>query len=151
MYTQSWNGKRTLFVRSYHRVFRLDGLDMQVVLHASWGAVVWYLVLPLDSLSVTRLVLAVLPGRRWPRRKVAALFLGDVGLRAVDRLHVLPERAGICVALRTTGDLAYVGFLQRNIRYWLKLCCRSYLIFLKYCTENCVSLNLCLLKETLAA
>lgn len=85
---------------------------MQVVLHASGRAVVRYLVVPLDSVSVPRLVLAVLLRRRRPRRQVAALFLGDVGLRAVHRLHVLPERAGVCVALRAAGDLTYIGFLQ---------------------------------------
>lgn len=107
--------------RSYHRAFSLDGFDVHVVLHASGGAAVWYLVLP--SLSDPRLVLAVLPGRRRPRRQVAALFLGDVGLRAVDRLHVLPERAGICVALGTTRDLTDVGFLhiQRKTQMVIKV------------------------------
>lgn len=84
---------------------------MEVLLRAS-GAAVRYLVVPLDSISAARLVLAVLLRRRRPRRQVAALFLGDVGLWAVDRLHVLPERAGICVALRAAGNLTYVGFLQ---------------------------------------
>lgn len=87
---------------------------MQVVLHASGGAVaVGHLVLPLDSLSVPRLVLAVLSRRPW--RQVGTLLLGDVGLRAMDRLHVLPERAGVRVALRTAGDLTYVGFLRRDM------------------------------------
>lgn len=89
---------------------------MEVLLCAS-GAAVQYLVIPLDSLSAARLVLAVLLRRRRPRRQVAALFLGDVGLWAVDRLHVLPERAGIRVALRAAGNLTYVGFLQVERKY----------------------------------
>lgn len=117
---------------SYHRIFRLDGFDMQVVLHASGRAVVWYLVIPLDSVSVPRLVLAVLLRRRRPRRQVAALLLGDVGLRAVHRLDMLSERAGVCVALRAAGDLTYVGFLQiqKIYRYQLKSDIYIYIIYI---------------------
>lgn len=87
---------------------------MQVVPHASGGAVVRDLVLRLDSLSGPRLVLSVLPGCRRPGRQVAALLLGDVGFGAMDRLHVLPERAGVCVSLGAAGDLTYVRFLQKR-------------------------------------
>lgn len=99
------------FERSYHRVFCLDGFDLQVVLHTSGGAVIQYFVFPVGSLSWTRLILAVLPGWHWSGWQVAALLLGDVGLRAVHCLHVLPERAGIGVALGAPGDLTYVRFL----------------------------------------
>lgn len=97
---------------SYHRVFHLDGLYVQVVLCRSGGAAVQHFVIPLEPVSVPLVILAVVPGPRGPRQEVATLLLGDVRLRAVDRLHVLSERAWICVALCTTRDLANVRFLQ---------------------------------------
>lgn len=97
---------------SYHRVFCLDRFDVQVVLRASGGAIVQYFVAPLGSLFIPCLVLPILSGSRWPGHKVTALFLGDVGLRSMDCLDVLPERTGICVALCAARDLAYIGFLR---------------------------------------
>lgn len=99
---------------SYHRVFRLDRFDVQVVLHASGGAVLRGLLFLLHPASVPGLVLAILLWRRRPRQQVAALLFGDVGLWAVHRLDVLPEGAWVGVALRATGDLTDVGFLKKN-------------------------------------
>lgn len=99
---------------SYHRVFRLDRFDVQVVLHASGRAVQRGLLVPLHPASVPCLVLAILLWRRRPRQQVAALFFGDMGLWAVHRLDVLPEGAGVGVALRAAGDLTDVGFLKKN-------------------------------------
>lgn len=68
----------------------------------------------MDPVPGPRLVLSVLSGGRGPRRRrrqVPALLLGDVGLRAVDGLDVLPERAGVGVSLGAAGDLTDVGFL----------------------------------------
>lgn len=48
---------------------------------------------------------------RGPGVGVSALFLGHVGLGAVHRLDVLPQRAGVRVALGAAGDLAHVRFL----------------------------------------
>lgn len=87
---------------------------MQEVLRASGGAAVGSLV-RLYSVSVIHLVLSVLRGRRRRRRRpggqVAALLLGDVGFWAVDGLDVLPEGAGIRVALGAARDLTYIRFL----------------------------------------
>lgn len=96
---------------SYHRVFHLDGLYVQVVLCSSGGAALQHFVVPLEPFSVPLVILAVVPGPRGPRQEVATLLLGDVRLWAVDRLHVLSERARVRVALCTPGDLANVRFL----------------------------------------
>lgn len=101
---------------SYHGVFRLDRFDMQVVLHTSGGAVLRGLLFPLHPASVPRLILAILLWCRRPRQQVASLLFGDVGLRAVHRLDVLPEGAGICVALRAARDLTDIGFLKKNTK-----------------------------------
>lgn len=45
---------------------------------------------------------------------VSPLLLGDVCLRAVHGLHVLPEGAGVCVALCAARDLAHIWFLTRH-------------------------------------
>lgn len=106
---------------SYHRVFHLDGLDVQVVLCSSGGAALHHFVVPLEPLSVPLVILAVVPGPWGPRQEVATLLLGDVRLWAVDRLHVLSERAWVRVALCTAGDLANVRFLlMRHLMIQLK-------------------------------
>lgn len=90
---------------------------MQTVLHSSRGAVGLNLAVHASRTELgIRLVLPVAFGRLQSRRCVASLFLGDVGFRAMDRLDMLPERAGVRVALGTTRDLTYVGFLQRGIK-----------------------------------
>lgn len=102
-------------VSSHHRVFCLDGFHVQVLLRDSGGAVLQQLVLPVEPAG--SLVLAVLPGGSG--RQVAALPLGDVGLRAVNRLHVLPERAGVRVALGAARDFTHVRFLWEQIIFSL--------------------------------
>lgn len=97
---------------------------MQVVLRSSGGAAIQHLIPP-EPLSAPRIVLAVVPGPRRPRHQVAALLLGDVRLRAVDRLDVLSQGAGIRVALGTSGDLANVRLL------WIKhvaFTCRAFIL-----------------------
>lgn len=84
---------------------------MQVVLHASGGAVVGHFVFFLERVPPTHLILSVLPGGRRSRRQVAALLFGDMGLGSVNGFHVFPERAGVRVALGAAGDLTNVRFL----------------------------------------
>lgn len=48
---------------------------------------------------------------------ISSLLLGDVCLRAMDGLHVLPQRAGVCVALRAARYLANVWFLTRHEKH----------------------------------
>lgn len=111
---------------SYHRVFHLDGLDVQVVLCSSGGAALQHFVVPLEPFSVPLVILAVVPGPWGPRQEVATLLLGDVRLWAVDRLHVLSERAWIRVALCTSGDLANVWFLlMKHLRNLLMIQLKS--------------------------
>lgn len=45
---------------------------------------------------------------------IIALFLGDMGIWSMDGLHMLAERARICVPLGAAWDLADVGFLGRE-------------------------------------
>lgn len=87
---------------------------MQVVLRGSGGAGVGQFVIPMEPTAL--LVFTVLPGCRRSGRQVAALLLGDVGLWAVDRLHVLPEGAGVGVALGAAGDLADIRFLWEGMK-----------------------------------
>lgn len=44
---------------------------------------------------------------------VPTLLLGDMGLWAVHCLHVFPEGAWVCVALRAAWDFAHIRFLPR--------------------------------------
>ena len=98
---------------------------MQVVLRSSRGAALHHLV-PLEPFSTPSIVLTVVPRPRRPRHEVAALLLGDVRLRAVDRLDVLSEGARIRVALCTSGDLADVRFL------WIEDARRSLTLLLTF-------------------
>lgn len=48
---------------------------------------------------------------RW---RIRTLLLSDMSFWPVNRLHVLSERAGICVAFCATRDLANIWLLQRS-------------------------------------
>ena len=66
-------------------------------------------------LNRTRLMVprvALVGATACPVMFIPALFLCDVSVRAVDRLDVLTERAGVCVSLGAACDLADVGFLK---------------------------------------
>ena len=56
---------------------------------------------------------AGVPRGRGPGVHVPALLLGDMRLRAVHRLHVFAEGAGVRVALGAAGDLTHVRFLPK--------------------------------------
>lgn len=103
-----------IHTRSHHRVLCLDRLDLQIVLDASSRAVGFEFLFngPPRQLG-SRLVLSVFLRRMGSRRKVTALFLGDVSFGPVDGFDVFPKRAGIGVALRAARDLTHVGFLRR--------------------------------------
>lgn len=97
---------------AYPGALGLDGSDMQAVLHGLAGAA------GLGALWAARLgaglTVPILFEQRCAEVHVVALLLGDVGIWAVDRFHVLPERAGVCVSLGAAWDLADVGFLGRE-------------------------------------
>lgn len=84
---------------SYHGAFCLNAFGMAEVLHIVCVSGGWPR-------------LTVVSGRRRPGQQVTALFLGNVGFRAMDCLYMLPERAGVRVAFSTAGNLTYIRFLQ---------------------------------------
>jgi len=102
-------------INPYHGVLRLNGRELQTVLHASGGTVA---LCPAVQASAAKLAVCLIfsgPLRRlgsgWG---IAPLLLGDVGFWSVHCLHMLPERAGVGVALGAAGDLAHVRFLSRG-------------------------------------
>lgn len=100
---------------SYHRVLCLYRFDLQAVLHASGGAVAFQLVFQAScTLLGTGLILPILTGGMGAGGQIVALLLGDMCFGAMDGLHVLPERTGVCVALGASGDLTHVRFLYRQ-------------------------------------
>lgn len=104
-----------MLARSYHRVLRLNGLDLQAVLYSSRCAVgLCFALQASPALLGIRLVLSIPFGRLGSWGHVSPLLFGDVGLGAVDGLHMLPERAGVCVALGTARDLAHIRFLPKR-------------------------------------
>lgn len=112
--------KKGLCGRTYHRVLGLDGFDLQAVVHTSRGAVGLDLAIhTFCTVLEVRLILPVAFGQLRSRRRVASLFLGDVGFGPVDCLHMLPERAGVRVALCTARDLTHIWFLQKfKVQFW---------------------------------
>lgn len=116
MHVCKYNGtqNRLIHTSSYHRVLCLDRLDLQIVLDASSRAVGFKFLFNRSPRQLgSRLVLSVLLRRMGSRRKVTALFLGDVSFGPVDGFDVFPKRAGIGVALGAARDLTHVGFLRR--------------------------------------
>lgn len=103
---------------SYHGLLSLDGLDLQTFILFRGNMV----VLPLVRVASQ----GQLPGRPslavgsrlagwWRRaRVISTLLLGDVRFRPVNRLDMLTERAGVCVAFGAAWDFADVGFLKNN-------------------------------------
>lgn len=47
--------------------------------------------------------------------RIPSVLLGDVGVRAVHRLHVFAQGTGVCVALGAAWNLAHVGLLPGNM------------------------------------
>lgn len=60
------------------------------------------------------LIVPILLEQRSTEVHIIALLLGDMGIWPMDRLHMLAERAGVCVPLGAAWDLADVGFLGRG-------------------------------------
>lgn len=98
-------------VASYHRVFSLDGFDLQAVLHSFGGAVGFYCPVCPPATFTAPIVLSIALGRLPLGGPVSTLLLGDVGLGTVDSLDVFPQGAGIRVTLCAPWDLTYVRFL----------------------------------------
>lgn len=114
-----WQAVFLIYVRTYHRVLCLDGFDLEAVVHPSGGTVGLNLALhTFCTMLEIRLILPIAFGWLRSRRRVASLFLGDVGFGSVDCLHMLPERAGVRVTLCTARDLTHIWFLQKKAKFW---------------------------------
>ena len=105
----AWTGP--LLPLAYPGALRLDGLDVQAVLHGLASAAGLGVVLGAPAGLGTGLAVPILPEQRGAEVHIVALFLGDVSVWAMDRLHVLPEGAGVRVPLGAAWNLADVGFL----------------------------------------
>lgn len=108
-----------LVCSSHHGLLSLDGLDLQTLVLLGGSVVV---VVPLIRVAATQAHLAwraslaigaMLPRLRRRPRVVATLLLGDVRLGTVHCLHVLPQGAGVRVALGAARDFAHVRFLKK--------------------------------------
>lgn len=102
---------------AYPGALGLDGFDVQAVLHGLAGAAGLGTLLGAPARLGAGLAVPVLPEQGGAEVHVVALLLGDVSIWAVDRFHVLPEGAGVCVPLGAAWDLADVGFLEEKRRY----------------------------------
>ena len=111
----AWTGP--LLPLAYHGALRLDGLDVQAVLHGLASAAGLGVVLGAPAGLGTGLAVPILPEQRGAEVHIVALFLGDVSVWAMDRLHVLPEGAGVRVPLGAAWNLADVGFLEVKRRH----------------------------------
>lgn len=100
---------------AYPGALRLDGLDVHAVLHSLAGAAgLGTLLGALATRLSAGLIVPILLEQGGAEVHVIALLLGDMGIWAVDRFHMLPERAGVRVSLGAAWDLANVGFLGRE-------------------------------------
>lgn len=99
---------------AYPRALRLDGLDVQAVLHGLASAAGLGIVFGAPAGLGAGLAVPILPEQGGTEVHIVALLLGDVSVWAVDCLHVLPERAGVRVPLGAAWNLANVGFLGRE-------------------------------------
>ena len=99
---------------AYPGALCLDGLDVQAVLHGLASAAGLGVVLGAPAGLGAGLAVPILPEQGGAELHIVALLLGDVSVRAVHRLHVLPEGAGVRVPLGAAWDLADVGFLGRE-------------------------------------
>lgn len=100
---------------AYPGALRLDGFDVQAVLHSLAGAAgLGTLLRALATRLSAGLSVPILLEQGGAEVHVIALLLGDMGIWAVDRFHMLPERAGVRVSLGAAWDLANVGFLGRE-------------------------------------
>lgn len=118
-----WNGPGLLGVASrgtgpplpnsaYPGALGLDGFDVQAVLSGLAGAAGLGALLGALAAGLSAgLRVPVLLEQQGAEVHVVALLLGDVSVWAVHGFHVLPERAGVRVALGAAWDLADVGFL----------------------------------------
>lgn len=97
---------------SYPGALCLDGFDMPAILHSVAGAAGLHTVLrsPATGLA-TGLIVPILLEQWRTEVHIIALLLSDMGVWSMDRLHMLAERAGVCVPLGAARDLADVGFL----------------------------------------
>ena len=96
---------------AYPGALRLDGLDVQAVLHGLASAAGLGVVLRAPAGLGAGLAVPILPEQGGAEVHIVALLLGDVSVWAMDRLHVLPEGAGVRVPLGAAWNLADVGFL----------------------------------------
>lgn len=76
---------------TYPGALRLDGFDMQAVLHSLAGAAGLGAVLGAPAGLGASLAVPVLPEQGRAEVHVIALLLGDVSIWAMDRFHVFPE------------------------------------------------------------
>lgn len=108
---------KTLIFRSntHRRSLCLDGQDLNLVPASSGGAVGLRPAIRASwTMSGIHLCPTVTLWWRQPRWCVATLLLGDVGVGAVDCLHVLPQGTRVGVALGAARDLTDVRFLWRR-------------------------------------
>lgn len=97
---------------AYPGALGLDGFDVQAVLRGLAGAAgLGALLGALAARLSAGLRVPVLLEQQGAEVHVVALLLGHVSVGAVHGFHVLPERAGVRVALGAAWDLADVGFL----------------------------------------
>ena len=100
---------------AYPGALGLDGFDVQAVLHGLAGAAGLGTLLRAPAAGLgTGLIVPILLEQGRSEVHVVALLLGDMGIWAVYRFHMLPQRAGVCVSLGAAWDLADVGFLGRE-------------------------------------
>lgn len=107
---------------AYPGALCLDSFDVQAVLHCLITATGLRVLLraPATRFSAC-LTVPILLEHRCAEMHIVALLLGDMSIRAMDRFHMLPERAGVCVAFGAAWDLADVRFLRRES----DLCCEE--------------------------
>ena len=85
---------------------------MQAVLHSVAGATGLHTILRSPATGLATGLFVPILFEQWRTEvHIIALLLSDMGIWSMDRLHMLAERARVCVPLGAARDLADVGFL----------------------------------------